>query len=349
VSSEAGRTLTRRELNRALLARQLLLDRAELPIPRALERVGGIQAQYAPSMYVGLWTRLAGFEREDLNRALERRSVVQGTLMRVTIHLVSARDYWPLAIAIRDGRRELWLRGHRNEPSARDLAAAAKRLRPRLADGPLSRREVDEIVGMGSAGVNGVGLWLDLVRVPPSGTWERRRADLYGAAADWIEAKDVTPDDALEHLVRRYLGGFGPSSPAEIADFAGLRPRDVVPVLERMRLRRFQSEDGEELLDLPRAPLPDPDTPAPVRFLPVWDATLLVHARRTGILPEEHRGKVFSTRTPQSVNTFLVDGVVAGTWGYEKGRVKLDPFDRLDAATRRELGQEAERLAALHA
>jgi hypothetical protein len=115
-----------------------------------------------------------------------------------------------------------------------------------------------------------------------------------------------------------------------------------------MTLRRFRSEDGEELLDLPRAPLPGPDTPAPPRFLPVWDATLLVHARRTGILPEEHRAKVFSTRTPQSVNTFLVDGTVAGTWRYEKGRIKLQPFGRLDAAFRRELADEAERLAALH-
>jgi hypothetical protein len=348
LAEQPGRTLTQRELNRALLARQLLLERADLSIPRALERVGGIQAQYAPSMYIGLWSRLASFERNNLTQALERRKVVQGTLMRVTIHLVSARDYWPLATAVREGRRELWLRGHRNEPSARELAAAAKRLRPRLAEGPLNRREVDEVVKRGSAGVNGVGLWLDLVRVPPSGTWERRRADLYGAAADWIEAMDVTPEDGLEHLVRRYLGGFGPSSRAEIADFAGLRPRDVAPALERMPLRRFRSEDGEELLDIRRAPLPGPDTPAPPRFLPVWDATLLVHARRTGILPEEHRAKVFSTRTPQSVNTFLVDGTVAGTWRYEKGRIKLQPFGRLDAASRRELADEAERLAALH-
>jgi hypothetical protein len=120
-------------------------------------------------------------------------------------------------------------------------------------------------------------------------------------------------------------------------------------VIERAKLRRFAAEDGAELLDLPRAPLPDPETPAPVRFLPTWDATLLVHARRTGILPEEHRPKVFNTKTPQSVSTFLVDGRVAGTWRYEKGKVKTEPFGRLDSAAKREVRQEGERLAELHA
>ena len=114
-------------------------------------------------------------------------------------------------------------------------------------------------------------------------------------------------------------------------------------------MRRFRAEGGEELIDLPRAPLPDPETPAPVRFLPVWDATLLVHARRTGILPEEYRPLVFNTKTPHSVNTFLVDGGVAGTWRYERGCVQLEPFARLDRATLRELREEAERLAAFHA
>ena len=116
-----------------------------------------------------------------------------------------------------------------------------------------------------------------------------------------------------------------------------------------MSLHRFRDEQGRELLDLPRAPLPDPDTPAPVRFLPTWDATLLVHARRAGILPEEHRAEVFSTKTPHSVGTLLVDGAVAGTWRYEAGTVRTEPFERLDAATRRELAEEGERLAALHA
>jgi hypothetical protein len=344
----AARTLTQRELNRALLARQLLLERARIPLPRGLERVGGLQAQYAPSMYIGLWSRLEGFERDDLTSALEHRAVVQGTLMRSTIHLASARDYWPFALAIRRARRDWWLRTHRAAPSARKMAGLARRLRGRLADGPLRRAEIDRLLGEGSAVTKGIGLWLELVRVPPSGTWEHRRADLYGAAEDWLGPAAVTSGDAVEHLVRRYLGGFGPASRSEIAGWAGLPAKEIAPALGRLRLRRFRAEDGEELLDIPRAPLPDPDTPAPARFLPVWDATLLVHARRTGILPEPYRPQVFNTRTPQSVNTFLVDGAVAGTWRHERGRVRIEPFGRLTASSRRELRVEAERLAAFH-
>ena len=341
------RTLTRRALNRALLARQLLLERTSVSLPRALERVGGIQAQYAPSMYVGLWSRVDGLAREDLTRALERRTVVQGTLLRATIHLVSARDYWPFAVAIERPRREWWTRVQRDSPPPRELAAAARRLGARLAEGPLRRTEVEQLLGRDRA--RGVGMWIHLVRVPPSGTWERRRADLYGDAEDWLGPPAVTQDEALEHLVRRYLGGFGPASRADLANWAGLPPTAVARVLARLPLRRFRSEAGEELLDLPRAPQPDPETPAPVRFLPTWDATLLTHVRRTGILPEEYRPLVFSTKMPQSVGTFLVDGSVAGAWRHEGGRIKLDPFHRLDPATRRELDEEAERLAAFHA
>ena len=121
------------------------------------------------------------------------------------------------------------------------------------------------------------------------------------------------------------------------------------PVLARMTLRRFRDEQGKELLDLPRAPLPDPETPAPVRYLPTWDATLLVHARRTGILPENYRALVFSTRAPHSVGTFLVDGAVAGTWRYHAGRIETAPFERLDRAVQRDLREKAEQLAAFHA
>ena len=123
----------------------------------------------------------------------------------------------------------------------------------------------------------------------------------------------------------------------------------VRPALERLGVRRFRDEQGRELFDLRRAPLPHPETPAPVRFLPTWDATLLVHARRTQILPERYRGLVFSTKTPHSVGTFLVDGAVAGSWHHERGRVRLAPFSPMDRQARSELDQEAERLAAFHA
>jgi hypothetical protein len=342
VAPARERTLTRRDLNRALLARQLLLKRARLSLPRALERVGGLQAQYAPSMYFGLWSRLEGFERERLTKALERRSVVQGTLMRATIHLVSARDYWPFAVAIRRSQREWWLRVHRHHPGGRAMAAAAQKLRRHLAEGPQKGREIEELLGRDRA--IGVGIWLNLVRVPPSGTWSKRRADLYAAAEDWLGPEGVSPEEGLIHLIRRYLSAFGPAPRVDIADWAAIPASEIASALERLKLRRFRSEDGKVLVDLPRAPLPDADTPAPVRFLPTWDATLLVHARRTGILREEHRPLVFNTKTPHSVSTFLVDGTVAGTWRERAGRVTLEPFEPLPRTARRELEDEAARL-----
>jgi len=341
------RVLTQRELNRALLARQLLLERKRLSVPKALERIGGIQAQYAPSMYIGLWSRVDGFEREALDRALERRAVAQGTLMRLTIHLVSANDWWPFAVATRDARRRIWTRQPRHA-DARAAAAAARRLRRRIADAPMQRKDIEAVVRLGQGGVYGAGCWLDMVRVPPSGTWARRRADLFAAAEDWLGSEDVTPADALDHAVSSYLRGFGPASRADIADYLGLGIRELEPALARIELRRFRDEGGAELLDLPRTPLPDADAPAPPRFLPAWDATLLAHARRTGILPEEYRPRVFNVKTPQSTATFLVDGVVAGTWRYEKDRIELSPFGRLDRSAKRALDGEAERLAALH-
>jgi Winged helix DNA-binding domain len=341
----AERTLTQRDLNRALLARQLLLERVRLPIPTAVERIGGIQNQYAPNAYIRLHACLEGFGRDDLTRALERRSVVQATLMRATIHVVSKRDYWPLAVAIREAQRDWWLRVRRPRPREAELEKAAKEIRNLLANGP---RKHDELAKIAGGGWGMVGPWLELVRVPPSGTWEQRRAHLFQTAGNWVGVEDVTPGEALERLVRRYLGAFGPAPPADIATWAGMKPRDVAPVLERLRLRRFRDEQGAELLDVPRAPLPDPDTPAPVRFLPTWDATLLVHARRTGILPEEYRPRIFSTKIPNSIGTFLVDGSVAGTWKLDQGRVRPKPFRRLDRATLREVAEEADRLGELY-
>ncbi len=338
--------MTERELNRALLARQLLLERARLPIPRAVERIGGLQTQYAPSAYIGLWSRLAAFEREQLTSALERRTVVQGTLLRGTIHIVSPRDYRSLAAGIRQDRRRWWLgvtRGKITEPQVADIA---RRTRALLADGPRRRRELVAELGVDSTMWNGVGGWVDLLRVPPSGTWERRSADLYAVAQDWLGPTEATFEEGIEQIVRRYLGGFGPASRKDIANWAGVSPPTLAPAFERMRLRRFRDERGEELLDLPGAPLPDAETPAPVRFLPVWDATLLVHARRTQILPERFRPKVFHVKVPQSVPTFLVDGQVAGTWKYEGGRVRLTPFETLSRVTRQKLAEEARRLEA---
>ena len=345
------RVLSTRQLNRALLARQLLLERSPLALTDALEQVAGLQAQYAPSAYIGLWSRLRDFGRDDLTRALEERRAVQATLLRVTIHIVSAGDYPPLTEAIRSARREWWTRATRRELAGVDMEAAVALVRGRLAAGPARQAELARLLadkGFPKAVWTGVGLWLDMVRVPPSGTWERRRADLYGLADDWLGPWEVTEADGLEHLVRRYLAGFGPASLGDLGSWAGLPLTRLRPVLERVGTRRFRDEQGGELFDLPDAPLPDPGTPAPPRFLSTWDANLLVHARRTQLLPERHRGRIFQVKNPHSVPTFLVDGAVAGTWRHQQGRVQLEPFEPLARAARRELEAEAERLAAFH-
>ena len=345
------RVLSTRELNRALLARQLLLERSLLPLVDALEQVAGLQAQYAPSPYVGLWSRLGDFRREELTRALEERRAVQATLLRVTIHVVSAADYPPFTEAVRSARQEWWLRAARSQLEGVDPEAAAALVRERLAAGPARQAELVGLLtdrGFPRAVWTGVGLWLDMVRVPPSGTWERRRADLYGLASDWLGPWQVDQAEALEHLVRRYLAGFGPASLGDLGSWAGMPLTPLRPVLERVGTRRFRDQEGGLLFDLPGAPLPDPGTPAPPRFLSTWDANLLVHARRTQLLPERHRGRIFHTRAPHSFPTFLVDGEVAGTWRHRGGRVELESFEPLDRATRRALEEEAERLAAFH-
>ena len=316
-----------------------------------LERVGGLQTQYAPSGYVGLWSRMRDFRRDALTTALEQRRVIQGTLLRSTIHMVSARDYWFFLAAVRQGRQAWWRRVAQKALGDLDIDAAAAAVREPLEVGPqrasdLKQRLTDR--GFPRVTWTGIAMWVDMVRVPPSGTWDQRRADLYGLAEQWVQPVMPTEAAGLEHVVRRYLGAFGPASVREIADWAGIPPATLLPVIDRLSLRRFRDEKGRELLDLQRAPLPDPETPAPVRFLPTWDATLLVHARRTQILPERYRPLVFNTKTPHSVPTFLVDGTVAGAWGYERGRVETRPFEPLPKAARREVDDEAKRLAAFH-
>jgi hypothetical protein len=345
------RVLSTRALNRALLARQLLLERSDLELPAALEQVAGLQTQYAPSAYIGLWSRLNGFERPQLTRALEQRRVVQATLMRSTIHVVSVRDFHLFAAGVRGHRRAWWERSARARHVGTDLSDVAEQLRTLLAGGPLRRKDlVDALTDAGHDKTvwEGVGLWLDMVRVPPSGTWERRRADLYGLADDWLDPVEVTEEQGLEHLVTRYLRAFGPAPLADAANWAGVTVTALQPVVDRLDLRRFRDEDGGELLDVPDGLLPAPDTPAPVRLLPTWDATLLVHARRTKILPEQYRSLVFTSKNPHSTPTFLVDGQVAGAWRYDKGDITLSPYGDIDDDDRAALDQEAKAMAAFH-
>ena len=340
------RVLGQRVLLVALLDRQLLLERSKTTIVEALEQVGGLQTQYAPSGYVGLWTRVEGFERDALTKALEDRDVVQASLMRTTIHMVSRREFWSYAMGVREARRAWSLRvqaATADRTTAMVLGADA--MRQALADGP---RTVKELGPLGSGFVGNLGLWIDLVRVPPSGTWERRRADRLALAEQWVGPPDTTEEEGRAHLVRAYLRAFGPASWRDIGSWAGLSVTEVRAAGERLDVVRYRDETGRELIDLRGSPLPDPDTPIPVRFLPHWDATLLVHARRTGLLPEPHRPRVFSTKNPFSVGTYLVDGVVAGAWSVRDGRVVLDPYEELTTVQARAVEREREALEAFH-
>jgi DNA glycosylase AlkZ-like len=345
------KTLTSRELNRSLLARQLLLERSSKSVIQALESVGGLQTQNATGGYIGLWTRLRKFDMADLTKALEERRAVQGTMMRITIHLVSAGDYPLVAAGTRPSRRAAWLRYHQGRATEADVKKAAAAAKTALAKGPLSRKELTPFVESTTVW-NGVNALDDVIRVPPSGTWERRRADIYAMAADWLGPFKATEEEGLELLLRRYLGGFGPAPLADAANWAGVAAKKLQPAAQRMKLRRFEDEEGKELLDLPRRPLPDAKTPAPARFLPVWDAVLLAHARRAEILAEEYRPLIFSTKTPQSVNTFLVDGAVAGKWSVKrtakKAELLVEAFERLPAKAKRELQEEGARLVRFH-
>jgi hypothetical protein len=221
-----------------------------------------------------------------------------------------------------------------------------------LAEGPLKQAEIQKMLtadGFPREVWSGVQLWLDLVRVPPAGTWATPRAHVYGLAEHTVPEPAPSEEEGQELLVRRYLGGFGPASAKDVSSFCGWSVTAARRVLQRLELRRFRDEAGGELLDLPGAPLPSADTPAPVRFLGQWDAVLLVHARRAQILPEGHRPVVFARTKPQSVPTFLVDGRVAGTWRHVDGAVRCEPFHELPRAALRELQEEAERLAQFYA
>jgi hypothetical protein len=341
----AERTLLQRALNRALLARQLLLERTTLPIEDVVEQVGGLQTQYAPSGYVGLWTRIADFRRGALTEALEERRIIQATLMRTTIHVVSRREFWAYAAGVRQARRAWSLRLPGGDGEA-SMIEAAEKMRVALADGP---KNVKELGALGAGFVGNLGLWVDLVRVPPSGTWERRRADRLGLAEDWVGPCDVTEIEGLAHLVRAYLRAFGPAPWRDIASWAGISVAEARRGAEGLTLVSYRDGAKRELIDLTGAPLPDADTPAPVRFLPHWDASLLVHARRTGLLPESYRSRVFSSRNPFSVGTYLVDGRVVGAWSVRDGRVELDQFETLGAADRRLVETERQALEAFHA
>jgi hypothetical protein len=340
------RTLTLRELNRATLARQLLLRRHGLPLVRAVERVGGLQGQWPPAPYVGLWSRLDGFRRETLELALRQQRILKATVMRTTLHLVSARDY-ALFTAALDGGRALGLRDAEVTFGERFGARA----REYLAEGPASRREIfdrlEQEFGIGEPDALFLSFYAvrirgRIVHSPESAFWKAPQRMRF-VALDGVLLPDVLT--ARVELVRRYLSAFGPATPADLRQWTGMRGRDLASALQALEpLRRFRDEAGRVLLDLPRAPLPPADTPAPVRLLPRFDNLLLSHDDRRRVLPEEYRRTIIQGGMVEQA--FLADGFVAGMWSLEHGRVRIAPFAPLPRATRRELEGEAARLEA---
>lgn len=344
------RVLTDDACLRALLVRQLLLERAPLAPARALERVCGLQTQHAPSGYLGLFSRLAAFPRAALTDALGTGRVVQAWAMRSTIHMLAAPDHPVFVEAVREAQQATWLR-LRTGAGPEDVQAAAEAVRGYLSGGPLRQGEITARLaddGLRPDAWPALQHWVDLVRVPPAGTWETPRAHVYGLAP----RREPPPDPlaARAGLVRRYLRAFGPASARDVARFAGFTVTAARAVLAGLELRRFRDERGAELVDVPRAPLPGPDVPVPVRFLGPFDAVLLLgHAARTRIVPAEFRDRVFATAMPRSTPTFLVGGRVAGTWTFREGRVACEPFTALPDRPRRAVADEAERLEAWYA
>jgi hypothetical protein len=338
----AERVLTRRELGRATLARQLLLERKRLSPTAVIERLVGMQAQWPSAPYVGIWTRATSFRRETLERELARGAVVKATAIRQTLHLVTRRDYGLFRAAMSETNFP-WetAQAKRLAASVRDLAEAS----PVTTEEALRYLEREH----GLTGIEGRRAWR-AARVRAHVLHHHETA-LWGARPEGrfvaIEEPEAhVPVEARAEILRRYLAAFGPASRRDIVAWSMMHVPELQRALDVLEpLRRFRDEHGRELLDVPRAPLPDPDTPAPVRFLPKWDNVLLAFADRTRVLPEEYRKTVIRTNGDVA-QTFLVDGLVAGMWRVETGRLVLEPFAAISRSVRRELEDEAGRLEA---
>jgi hypothetical protein len=337
----AERVLTLRELSRATLARQLLLERKRLSPTAVIERLVGMQAQWPRAPYVGIWTRTSSFRRERLESELASADVVKATVMRQTLHLVTRRDYALLRAAMSETKFPWQLPvAERLAPWVRALAASE----PLTTADALAHLEREH----GLTGIEARRAW-HAARVRAHVLHHHETA-LWGASPGGrflaIDEPDVhDPLEARAEILRRYLAAFGPASRRDMVVWSMMHVPEIQRSLDTLALRRFRDEQGRELLDVPRAPLPDPETPAPVRFLPKWDNVLLAFADRTRVLPEQYRKTVIRANGDVA-QTFLVDGFVAGTWRVEQGRVVAEPFATLPRVVRRELADEAARLEA---
>jgi hypothetical protein len=334
------RVLTLRELNRSTLARQQLLERKRLSPKAVIERLVGMQAQWPPAPYVGIWTRTTSFRRQALERELARGGVVKATFIRQTLHLVTPRDYGLMRAAMSETNFP-W----ETEPAKR----LAQQVRALAEGGPVTTTEALAFLEHehGLTGITARRAWraarvrANLLHHYQTALWHGRPEGRFTALE---EPETHDPTEARAEIFRRYLAAFGPASRRDLVAWSMMHVPEVQRALDRLEpLRRFRDEQGRELYDVPRAPLPDPETPAPVRFLPKWDNVLLAFADRTRVLPEQYR-KTVIRQNGDVAQTFLVDGFVAGTWRVDGGRVVIEPFAALSRSARGELADEAARL-----
>jgi hypothetical protein len=343
VGRPGERILTLRELNRATLARQLLLERKRLSPIAVIERLVGMQAQWPPAPYVGIWTRTTSFKRTALERELAKGTVIKATVMRQTLHLVTPHDYAVIRAAMSETNFP-WesSTAKRYAPSIRALAA----------DGHVTTSDALEYLERehGLTGMNARRAWraarhrAHLLHHHETALWDGRPEGRFVA----LDEPDThIPLEARAEMLRRYLTSFGPATQRDISQWSMMHAPEIKRALDVLEpeLRRFRDEQGRELFDVRRAPTPGPDTPAPVRFLPKWDNVLLAFSDRARVLPEAYRKRVIKMNGDVA-QTFLVDGFVAGMWRVDDGRVVVEPFGRLSPAARREVDDERERLEA---
>lgn len=345
--AEAAETLTPTQLNRATLARQMLLAREDVSTVEAVERLCGMQAQEARPPFVGLWTRVAGFKREDLHRALHEREVVRATLMRATLHLMSASDYLALRAPLAPVMTQA-LRGLGARAKGLELEQLLHVARTLMEEGPRDFDELRTLLAEAFPQANdramgyAVRTHLPLVMVPTGDRWAFPRAARFALLESWLD-RPLSDDEGPQALVLRYLAAFGPASAADVQTWSGLQ--GMKRILEGMRaqLRVFVDERGRELFDLPAAPRPDQGVAAPPRFLPDFDNLVLAHADRTRVLADEPRGSLV-TKNLRVRATFLLDGFVRGTWSVKrrskKATLQIAPFEALPRAAADELTDE---------
>jgi hypothetical protein len=347
--------LSRRALNRATLDRQLLLHRSDMPVVKAVEHLVGLQAQTTHTWYVGMWSRLADLRPEEVGDLLTTRQLVRIALMRSTIHLVTVGDARGLRPLVRPviERSTFTNFGKRLVGVAEeDLVAAARAL---LDAKPRTFRELGRELAPRFPGADADALgmaaraWLPLVQVPPRGVWGASGPAAHACLDTWVGDGAGGGGYRAAEMVLRYLAAFGPASVRDVQTWSGLtRLAEVVDGL-RPRLVTFRDERDVELFDLPDAPRPDPDTPAPPRFLYDFDNLLLSHADRTRVITEEYRRQEFEPHGPVP-RLVLVDGFTAATWTVESGRdaavVTIRPLRRLSTRDRSALVKEGRALLA---